>query len=204
MSSANNMQNRSTTKNPQIHGWKQQVYLPTFKGISAESKQEINTRKLQKSREGTEVTNGKCWYCHNVEEGIFHILCACPSLSASLYLPTRHDVVAKHLYNAIIKIHDPSSKCITPPPCYRTSDIELWWDTKIAVTPSVPKNKPDKIIDVCVPFDINVATQEREKRDKYMLLSVGLKRLYPPEYEFQIVPIVRCYWLRPKHITQII
>ena len=162
--------------------------------------QEINTRYLQKSREGPKEHDGKCRYCHIANEDIFHVLCSCPGLSASLYLPVRHDSVAKYLYNAIIKMYEPSSKFIVPLPCYRTRDIELWWDTKVKVVPSVPKNKPDivfwevskkqcLIIDVCIPLDINVAQNEKEKRDKYVQLSTGLQRLYP-EYEYEIIPIV--------------
>ena len=53
-------------------------------------------------------------------------------------------------------------------------------------------NKEDHqcfVIDVCVPLDENVKANEKIKRDRYMPLLVGLKRLYP-EYSFSIVPIV--------------
>ena len=38
-------------------------------------------------------------------------------------------------------------------------------------------------------MDVNVKREEKEKRDKYLLLSSGLKRLYPA-YSYDIIPIV--------------
>ena len=49
--------------------------------------------------------------------------------------------------------------------------------------------KECKIIDICIPLDENVKANEKEKKDKYVPLSVALKRIYP-EYTFSIIPIV--------------
>ena len=45
------------------------------------------------------------------------------------------------------------------------------------------------IIDICVPLDVNVAREEKEKKDRYILLASRLQRLYP-QYKYEIVPIV--------------
>ena len=64
----------------------------------------------------------------------------------------------------------------------------------------VKHNKPDMIvwkkrkktcfvIDVCVPLDQNIQQNEKLRQDRYVNLTVGLKRIYP-EYTYTIVPIV--------------
>ena len=45
------------------------------------------------------------------------------------------------------------------------------------------------IIDICVPLDVNVAREEKEKSDRYVILASRLQRLYP-QYKYEIVPIV--------------
>ena len=46
-----------------------------------------------------------------------------------------------------------------------------------------------QIIDICIPLDENVKANEKLKKDRYVQLTIGLKRLYP-EYTFSIIPIV--------------
>ena len=72
--------------------------------ICAIQEQEIRTRALIAKREQCDnpTYDKKCRYCHNHTEDIFHLLSSCSHLSASLYLPVRHNEVAKVLYNAII------------------------------------------------------------------------------------------------------
>ena len=83
---------------------------------------------------------------------------------------------------------------------WKCDETEIWWDTPVNRTPRTQFNKPDlivwdnkvkscKIIDICVPLDENVKTNEKDKKDKYAALAVALKRLYP-EYTFSIIPIV--------------
>ena len=45
------------------------------------------------------------------------------------------------------------------------------------------------VIDVCVPLDQNIKTNEKLRQDRYIALTVGLKRIYP-EYSFTTVPVV--------------
>ena len=66
-----------------------------------------------------------------------------------------------------------------PPAIYNKPDIVIWKrDTNECL-----------IIDICVPLDVNVMKEEKVKRDKYLVLSSGLQRLYPT-YTYKIVPIV--------------
>ena len=170
--------------------------------IFAMTEQEINTRALQSKREqaNNRDFDKKCRFCHSKNEDIFHILCSCSHLSASMYLPLRHDEVGKELYNAIIQHHFPTLPYIFPRPIWVHKHIEIWWDTYVTTVPQVKNNKPDIVIwntkekkcyvvDVCVPLDENVHTQEKTKIDTYTPLSINLHRLYP-EYMYEIVPIV--------------
>ena len=67
-------------------------------------------------------------------------------------------------------------------------------------TTTTTHNKPDLIVwrkttkkcvvvDICVPLDQNVKTNEKVKEDRYVPLTVSLKRLYQ-EYEYSVIPVV--------------
>ena len=45
------------------------------------------------------------------------------------------------------------------------------------------------VIDACVPLDQNIQQNEKLRQDRYIALTVGLKRIYP-EYSFTVVPVV--------------
>ena len=164
--------------------------------------QEIGTRALIAKREQSDnpTYDKKCRYCHNHTEDIFHLLSSCSHLSASLYLPVRHNEVAKVIYNALISQYQIDHQYILPRPVWANQHIEIWWDTLIKTVPIVPHNKPDIvvwkknenkcfIIDICVPLDQNIHKQEKMKIDNYTLLTIGLYRLYP-NYSYEVVPIV--------------
>ena len=51
------------------------------------------------------------------------------------------------------------------------------------------KIKECVVIDICVPLDQNVKTNEKVKKDRYIALTVSLKRLYP-EYSYSVIPVV--------------
>ena len=72
----------------------------------------------------------------------------------------------------------------TPETTFRTNEVEIWGDKKIAVQPG-----KCKIMDICIPMDVNVTREEKEKCDRYFLLSSRLQRLYP-QYTYEIIPIV--------------
>ena len=170
--------------------------------IFAIQEQEINTRALQAKREHSNNPDfdKKCRFCHSKTEDIFHLLCSCDYLSASMYLPMRHNEVALVVYNGLIKNHFKDYPYVHPPPVWKNGHIELWWDLYVTTTPRVKHNKPDivvwdrksktcSIVDVCVPLDCNVHDQEKKKIDTYSPLIVGLLRLYP-EYKFEVIPLV--------------
>ena len=170
--------------------------------ICAIQEQEIRTRALDGKRMNANNENftNMCRHCKSRKEDIFHILCSCERLSASLYLPVRHNEVALTLYNTIIRNNEPEHRSILPLTSWKNKVMEIWWDKRIGTVPSVKHNRPDiviwflkekecKIVDVCVPLDDNVHNQEKQKRDIYAQLSIGLKRMYP-EYNYKVVPIV--------------
>ena len=70
----------------------------------------------------------------------------------------------------------------------------------VKTAPPVRHNKPDLVvwkkkdktcfvIDVCVPLDQNIQQNEKLRQDRYVALTVGLKRIYL-EYTYTVVPIV--------------
>ena len=73
--------------------------------VFAMQEQEINTRAWQTKREqGNSTEFGKsCHFCYYKTEDIFYLLYLCERLSASMYLPMRHNEIGRDLYNAIIK-----------------------------------------------------------------------------------------------------
>ena len=155
--------------------------------ICAIQEQEIRTRQLINKRENPE-SNPKCRFCKVMDESIFHILNSCTHLSVSMYLPVRHNEVAKVIYNELLNKTDNTHDTKNPESTYKNDKIELWWDKKIAVQPPVEHNRPDIvlwelennkcfIIDICVPMDVNVKREEKEKCDKYLILASRLQRL---------------------------
>lgn len=117
-----------------------------------------------------------------------------------MYLPFRHDQVARFIYYEILRTQDPETKFMPPEPICKAGDLEIWWDLKIPCTPKVPFNRPDiivwnktkrisYIIEIGIPLDANVGEVEITKQSKYIPLAVNLKRAYP-EYSFECVPIV--------------
>ena len=135
-----------------------------------------------------------------MDESIFHILNSCSHLSVSMYLPVRHNEIAKVLYYELLsEVGYPQEDRKTPESTFKTENIEIWWDKKISVQPPVEHNRPDivlwdlekkkcKIIDVFVPMDFNVTREEKEKCDKYFILASRLQRLYP-QFTYEIIPI---------------
>jgi hypothetical protein len=194
---------KSSGSNPASNAWN----LPPFMSshlegyLCALQEQEIETRFLKHQRAtNPSQVNPTCRHCQSSIEDITHIMGSCPRLSASLYLPMRHNEVAKSVYNTIIRTIDPCHEFVSPRPIFQVGPLEIWWDTKIRTTPRVECDKPDivvwnrqsrtcAIVEVGVPLDINVTKIEEEKRNKYMPLAVTLLRLYP-DYQFSTISVV--------------
>ena len=79
--------------------------------------------------------------CHKETESIQHILACCERLRIPMYLPVRHNAVAKVLYKSITnkEIHELQD-------VYSGENYQIWWDTKINTKPTVKHNKPDMIL----------------------------------------------------------
>ena len=112
-----------------------------------------------------------------------------------MYLPVRHNKVAKVIYDAII---DPDRTPIEE--IYTGNDKEIWWDKKVTTIPPLKRNKQDivywnktenkySIIDIAIGLDINVGKNINLKYDNYIQLSPELKTLYL-SFTFEIIPIV--------------
>ena len=70
--------------------------------IFAIQEEEIYTNHLTVKRDKENNKSAKCRLCKTENETIHHIIACCPKLSASMYLPVRHNKVAKVIYEAII------------------------------------------------------------------------------------------------------
>ena len=167
--------------------------------ICAIQEEEIFTRALERKRVTGSTINPNCRLCGCTKETIQHIVASCPRLSASMYLPIRHNKVAYVIYQYIAdKYGMDMSNGIQE--IYTNDKIEVWWDVKIQTTTRLPHDKPDIvlwrksdlkcfIIDIIVGLDVNIQRNITKKQDNYLLLAAELKRLYNI-YEFDIVPIV--------------
>ena len=138
--------------------------------------------------------NLKCRICHKEKESIQHVLACCERLRIPMYLPVRHDAVAKTIYKIITGLGYKDIQEV-----YSNDTFEVWWDVKVSTKSSVKHNKPDLIlwkkkektafiIDIVVGLDVNVEKNYSLKLDNYLPLSVELKRLYP-DYRFEVIPI---------------
>ena len=165
--------------------------------IFAIQEEVINTNLLAAKRDGESNRNTNCRLCKKEKESIQHLIAFCPKLSTSMYLPLRHDKVAKVIYDAIIDCKNQRKGIVE---IYNEGNKEIWWDRKITTIPPLKHNKPDIlywnkhdntcfIIDIAVGLDVNITKNVNLKHDNYMQLSSELKRLYPI-FSFEIVPIV--------------
>ena len=74
------------------------------------------------------------------------VLYSCERLSASMYLPMRHDEVGKVVYNAIIKHHFPTTQYVSPRSTWTNNHIGIWWDTHATTVPKVKISKSDMVV----------------------------------------------------------
>ena len=183
--------------------WLQSYNIPShIEGyFAAIQEQEINTRQLQKRRsKDSSLIDSRCRHCKLRDEDICHIIGSCSKLCNSMYLPFRHDQVARLIHFEILQTQDTSIKFMQPEAVSKVGSLEIWWDQKIACTPKIAHNRPDlvvwnrscktcTIVEIAVPLDANVDETENNKRSKYMPLMINLKRAYP-DYLFECVPVV--------------
>ena len=70
--------------------------------IFAIREEEIYTNHLAAKRDKENDKSAKCRPCKTENKTIHHIIACCPKLSPSMYLPVRHNKVAKVIYVVII------------------------------------------------------------------------------------------------------
>ena len=63
-------------------------------------------------------------------------------ISVRYYLPLRHDVIAKIVYNPSYR------KCYLESPEYihKEGNLEYWWNISIKTATEIPHNKPDLLL----------------------------------------------------------
>ena len=114
---------------------------------------EINTREIQYRRDmksgETPSQNNKCRLCNYCVEDITHVISSCSKKSSRNYLPLRHDVIAKTVYNEILWKQNPDKKKLinNETEFFRTvDDKELWWNLPVKRSSKVSHNRPDMIV----------------------------------------------------------
>jgi hypothetical protein len=153
--------------------------------VCAIQEEEIFTNDMKAKRMKQDQLNPNCRMCKSNKESIQHVIAACPKLSASMYLPWRHNKVANIVYQNIIA-KETESKRRSIQEVYVDADIEVWWDTKIETLTPCKHNKPDIIlwrktgkkcyvVDICVCLDVNIDKNIKMKHDHYLPLTAELK-----------------------------
>ena len=115
------------------------------------------------------TVNPNCRLCGSTKETIQHIIASCPRLSASMYLPVRHNKVAHVVYQYLVDKHNGI------PEVYTNNEIEIWLDVQITTNNRLPHNKPDIllwrkpdkkyfVIDVIIGLDVNIIKYKEETR----------------------------------------
>ena len=167
--------------------------------ICAIQEEELQTNALKAKRTPENDVNPLCRLCKGSKETIQHVVASCPRLSASMYLPFRHNKVANIVYQKILQNSNKEERHPIQD-VYVDDNIEVWWDKKVETLTPCPHNKPDivlwkkgekkcHVIDICVGLDVNIDKNISMKNDHYLPLTMELKRLYK-DYSFTINPIV--------------
>ena len=189
--------------------WTTDKYITShFEGYAfAIHEQEINTKDLQYRRDiksgKTPWQNNKCRLCNYCVEDITHVISSCSKMSSRYYLPLRHDVIAKTVYNEILRKENPDrKKLINNETEFITTvnDKELWWNVAVKTSSKVPHNRPDMIvwdmtkklcyiIEFSCPADINIVNKVSEKENIYGPLIRNMQMMYE-NYSFMFIPII--------------
>ena len=135
--------------------------------------QEIATKyikaKRQKGNTSNTITDTKCRLCKSANEDIIHIIASCPMMSVRYYLPLRHDVIAKIVYNALVKENPSYRKYDLQSPEYihKEDNLEYWWNISTKPATKILHSKSDlllwdqdqkicQVIEFSCPPDTNV------------------------------------------------
>ena len=156
----------------------------TERFMAAVQEQELGTKEAWKRREKNQQRkkemDTKCRICQRQEESVHHLICSCPVLAPTLYLESRHNQIAKIIYQEVLGKDKLEYK---PPLITKAGNIEIWWDEKILTHPMVEKNRPDLVI---WNTDTNLATAYKERERKYIQLISAMQQQYKA-YKFSTV-----------------
>ena len=119
-------------------------------------------------------------------------------MSSRCYLPLRQDVIAKHIFENLMKKIDPHRKITYSDELFE--EKEFWWNVKVKTTTHVKKNRPDliiwnlnskecQVVEFSCLGDINVTRKLQEKEKTHGPLLRNLQVLYL-EYSYQNIPII--------------
>ena len=144
-------------------------------------KLEENTERDQEKRR---KMDSSCRVCGKAKENIFHIKGACPVLVPTMYLKSRHNQVAKIIYQEKMNLE----KLIDPPEVTKIADAEMWWGKKVKTMTKIEHNRPDmiywdkknkqcEIIEISVPLDNYMQQAYRLKQGKYIELISQLENV---------------------------
>ena len=61
-------------------------------------------------------------------------------------LPLRHDIIAKHIFENLMKKIDPHRKITYSDELIEVTEEKNWWNVKVKTTTNVKNNRPDLII----------------------------------------------------------
>ena len=144
----------------------------------AVQEQEIDTKETRKRREKNpekkRSMDTRCRVCHRQEESTFHLVCSCPVLAPTLYLHSRHNQVARVIYQEIVE----SDKPIYNPPRVTTRDqLEIWCNMEVYTRYHTveKRRKTCQLVECTVPLDTNLADTYHQKEIKYIPLISKLQ-----------------------------
>ena len=109
--------------------------------MKAIREQELNTKETQRRREKDAqkkcTMDTRCRVCDQKGESVYHLVCWCPALAATLYLKVRHNQITRILYQEMIK---GDHLILNPPEVTIKESFEIWYDMEIQTTPKADKN----------------------------------------------------------------
>ena len=171
--------------------------------------EKLEEKQRERDQEKRRKMDSSCRVCGKAEENIFHIIGACPVLAPTMYLKSRHNQVAKIIYQEKTNLE----KVIDPPEVTKIADAEMWWDKKVKTVTKIERNRPDmiywdkknkqcEIIEISVPLDNNMQQAYKLKQGKYIELISQLQKMYRGYKYSVITTTVRCSGAIPVNLEQ--
>ena len=159
--------------------------------LMAIQEQEITTRAVRKAREKThrrKLLSLQYVDFASKRKRTYFILCV--PVHQSMYLPIRHNPIAKSIHHEILEVIEPGRKRQNgePPPVTKSGNYEIWREKVIPTSYKLKHNRPDillwdneaqicTIVEVTMPLDTNVTARTSYKKEIYMELVEALRVL---------------------------